>query len=144
MKKPFKILGIIALAAVTGFSMTACPSDGTDNAAMPEKFITVTTIPSTFNGMIGALKLYPINSSDVTVYSTEEKISGNSVTLPLFNWEKEDPWLESGSYSITIFIFDNKAAAAQGQTKYKGKTIEIVDITEKITTINWNLFTQKP
>ncbi|MDR2575413.1 MAG: hypothetical protein LBC52_03115 [Treponema sp.] len=144
MKKPFKISGIIAFVAVIGFSMTACPDDDTDNRApKPENFIKVTDIDPAYNGKIGALKLYPINSSDVTVYSTEEKISGNSGRFPLYNWKGENPWLGSGSYRITIFIFENRAEAAQAKTIYKGDITEIA-INEKTTTIEWTRFTEKP
>jgi len=144
MKKTIKILGIIAFIAVIGFSMTACPTEGTNSPAKPEKYITVTGIPSTYNNMIGALKLYPIdNLSVVTVYSTEEKISGASVDLPLFNWAKEDPWLGSGNYSITIFIFKDKKDAAAGQYRYKGVIAENT-ITETTTTIEWSSFSSRP
>ena len=138
MKKTIKILGIIAFIAVIGFSMTACPPEA-DNPAKPEKYITVTNIPPAYNNMIGALKLYPLNSSNVAVYSTEEKISGNSVKLPLFNWAGEKPWLGSGSYRIIIFIFKDKKEAAAGQNRYKGVIAENA-ITEATTAIEWSLF----
>jgi len=140
MKNTFKISGIIALAAVIGFSMTACPDDK-DPPAEPENFITVTGIPSGYNDMIGAVKLAPPDSSDITAYSTEEKIKSNSVTLPLFNWAEEDPWIGSGDYSITIFIFKDKTAAANGQKTYTGITENT--ITERITAIEWSSFTPK-
>ena len=140
MKKAFKILGIITFFAVIGFSMTACPTEGTNSPAKPEKYITVTGIPSTYNNMIGALKLYPIdNLSVVTVYSTEEIISGTSVILPLFNWAKEDPWLGSGNYRVAIFIFKDKKASSSGDYIYKGATTE-TSITETTTTIEWSSF----
>jgi len=141
MKNPFKILGIIALSMITGFSMTACPHDAVSPPPMPEKFIIITDIDPTYNGMIGALKLYLPGSSVAAVYSSEEKIINNSVTLPLYNWAGEDPWLGSGSFSITIFIFENRSAAAQKPpiTKYKGSITEIA-ITEATTTIAWGMF----
>ena len=143
MKKTIKILGIIAFIAVIGFSMTACPPEA-DNPAKPEKYITVTGIPPNYTNMIGALKLYPIgNPSVVTVYSTEEIISGTSVILPLFNWAKEDPWLGSGSYNITIFIFKDKKEATAGQYRYKG-VVENTAITETTTIIDWSLFSSRP
>jgi hypothetical protein len=143
MKKPLKILGIIAFIAVIVFSMTACPAEGASSSAKPENFITVTEIPPGYNGMIGALKLYSPDSSKVTVYSTEEKISGDSVTLPLFKWSNEDPWSGSGRYDISIFIFRDKKAAAAGNYIYKGATTE-TSITEATTAIEWALFTPKP
>jgi hypothetical protein len=147
MKKTFKILGIIALTAAIGFSMTACPPEDTYSPPPPESFITVKDMPSNYNGKIGAVKLYPIDSSDgtvssnATVYSTTEKINGNSVTLPLYNWAEENPWLGSGDFSITIFIFENKTALVNGQTIYKGVTTET--ITETTTIIEWSNFTPK-
>jgi hypothetical protein len=146
MKKTFKILGIIALTAAIGFSMTACPPEDTYSPPPPESFIIVTGMPSNYNGKIGAVKLYPIDSDDnvssnATVYSTTEKINGNSVTLPLYNWTEENPWLGSGDFSITIFIFDNKTAMVNGQTIYKGITTET--ITETTTIIEWSKFKPK-
>jgi len=151
MRKPFKILGIIAFIAVIGFSMTACDDDDTDDSApKPENFIKVTGIVPAYSGKIGALKLYPVSPDDdpaktptVTVYSTEEIINVTSTTFPLYNWKNEKPWLGTGKFRITIFIFENRAAVVQGTTIYKGETTEIVDITEKTTTINWLSFTQK-
>jgi len=144
MKKTFKILGIIAFIAVIGFSMTACPTEGTSNSAPPEKFIIVTNISSTYNQKIGAVKLYPIDDpTNPTVYSTEEEIKGNSVELPLYNWGKEDPWHGSGSYRIALFIFNDKKAAAAGQTIYEGFIAEKSITEETKTTIEWTSFTQK-
>jgi len=142
MKKTFKILGIIALTAAIGFSMTACPPEETYTPPPPEKFITVTGIP--YTGKIGAVKLYPPDSSDVVVYSTDEKISGDSVTFPLYNWADESPWLGNGDFSITIFIFENKTAVVNGQIIYKGVTTEIAAITEPTTVIEWSSFKPKP
>ena len=142
MKKPFKILGIIALAAVTGFSMTACPDDK-DDLPKPEFFITVTDIPSTYNGKYGVIILYTPASSEppsaLTAYSPMEKIKGTSIKVPLYN-KKDDPWSGSGIYRITILIFENTATETW---TYAGVTPE-TSITEKTTAIAWNSFSQRP
>jgi len=151
MRKTFKISGTVALVAVIGFFMTACPDDNGDSPAKPEYFITITDIPSAYNGMFGALKLFPPDPADPAVYSskpaafsTEVKISATSVTLPLFKWSNLDPWSGTGSYRITIYIFENRIAAANELYKYVGKIEN--DITEKTTFIEWALcsFTPKP
>jgi len=139
MKNTLKISGIIALAAVIGFFMTACPDDK-GGPAEPKSFITVTGMPPEYNGMIGAVKLFPPESSEPAVFSTEEKISGDSVTLPLFNWKKENPWTGNGSYSITFFIFKDRTAATGGQKTYTVKTE--ITITEANTAIEWTSFKQ--
>jgi hypothetical protein len=143
MKKTFKILGIIAFTALIGFSMTACPPEETEGPPPPEKFLTVTGIPSEHIGKIGAVKLYtPGSPPVVTVYSTMEKINGDSITFPLYNWAGENPWQGSGNYKITIFIFQDRKAAALGQPIYKGVTTEEIVITEPTTAIEWSSFTK--
>ena len=140
MKKTFKISGIIALAVVIGFFMTACPDDK-GGPEEPKSFITVTGIPSDYIGKIAAVKLSPLNSSEITVYSTEEKINETSRELPLYNWADSKPWIGSGSFSITIFIFQDKTAAAGGQKTDAG--IADITITEATTAIGWSSFTKK-
>jgi len=139
MKKTFKILGIIALVVAIGFSMTAC-SDGSSTTSYPQpkQFIDVTGIPSAYNGMIGALRLKYPDTDKIIVYSTEEKISENSTTFPLFNWNDEKPWEGSGNFSITIIIFRNSTDAAAGTYIYAGVIGANTNIYGTTTTLPWS------
>jgi len=143
MRNALKILGIFVFVTATGFSMTACGNDSDYSVPEPKTYITVTGIPSDYNGMIGALVLYPSGSSEIAVYSTEEKISGNSAVFPLFNYANEAPWEGSGSFKIAILIFQNVSAAANGQRVYSGVIAEDTNITGTTTVISWASFTQR-
>jgi len=143
MKNIFKILGITAIITAIGFSITACGGGSDYSVPEPKTFITVTDIPSAYNGMIGALVLYPSDSLEIAVYSTEEKISGNSTVFPLFNYADEAPWEGSGSFRIAIIIFQDVSAAASGQREYSGIIAEDTSITETTTVISWASFAQR-
>jgi hypothetical protein len=79
MKHTFKLLGIIALAALIGFSITACPSGGGGNG---NNTILSGTSWSHYDENHGATEI-------LAFFST-----GNSVTLT-------DPWINiSGTYIV--------------------------------------------
>jgi hypothetical protein len=142
MKKAFKILGILAFVAAIGFSMAACK--GGDDEPDPN-IIIVTDIPSTYVGKVGALMLSTSTSTNYPVYSIET-INGSSFSFPLKDWIHDSrPWDGSGSFGITIFIFNN-IEDARDKTKqpiYTGVKPENIDITEKTTTLEWSSFIQK-
>ena len=139
MQKTFKIFGIIALIAVIGFIMAACSKDDPGDP----KFITITDIPSEYDGKYGALMLSnKPNSANYSVYSMET-ISGTSFTFSLLNWNNDShPWTGDGKYSITLFIFENLVAVDTGKYLYAGVIAE-EKITEITTTIAWSSFIKK-
>jgi len=141
MKKAFKILGIIALVAAIGFSMAACKDSDDD----PDpNLITITGIPTSYVGKVGALMLSTSTSSIYPVYSIET-IKGTSFSFPMKDWIHDSrPWDGSGSFGVTIFIFNDIEAARAGNYIYAGVKPENIEITEQTTALDWSSFVQKP
>jgi hypothetical protein len=140
MHKTFKILGVFALAIVIGFSMAAC--NGGDDGPDPN-IITITDIPSIFVGKVGALMLSTSTSAFYQVYSIET-INGTSFSFPMRDWiHDSSPWDGSGSFGITIFMFDDIAAARNGNYIYAGVIPGNTEITEQTTTLEWSSFVRK-
>ena len=142
IKKTFKILGVIALVVSIEFLMVACP-DSTNYPEGPKQFITVTDIPSTYNGKYGIIVLSPPGSSDITAYSTREKINETSFKFPLYDGNRNNPWTGIGSYSIKILIYDNGVMDNLIYVGVISNENEEENITETITIIPWSLFTDK-
>jgi len=154
MQKAFKILGVFALAVAIGLSMAACTHDASSEGS--QKFIKITSIPSAYNGKYGSLMLSQSNSSYYTVYSmetmtieeetTEDGKIINSFSFPMLNWKNDSrPWGGSGSYKITIFIYNSFDAMVNDEKSYiyAGVIPENIDISEITTEIAWSSFTQK-
>jgi len=96
-----KVLGIIAIVAVIGFSMVSCEGTedggGGDSFPKPKGKLTVTGIPSEYNGkfayvihfkvtdpdnnLVGGAKMVVKGSS---IYYTPVAISGGKVEIPLY------------------------------------------------------------
>ena len=97
MKNIFKVLGIIALMAVTAFSMAACGGDddsggGGGNSGVSEGTLVVTDIPAAYNGKYAGFEgtndsTYLIGAQSVNVSAktaTLVQISNGRVSLPLW------------------------------------------------------------
>jgi hypothetical protein len=148
MKKAFKILAamrsiaIIALTAAIGFSVAACKSESEPDPNL----ITITGIPQIYVGKVGALMLSTSSDKIYPVYSIET-INGTSFSFPMKDWIHDSrPWDGSGSFGITIFIFNNIEDARDNKTDksiYKGVISGNTDITEKTIEITWSSFVQK-
>jgi hypothetical protein len=149
MKKAIKILAamrsiaIIVLVAAIGFSMAACKHGGGD----PDpNIIKIKDIPSIYVNKVGALMLSTSASEkNYSVYSIET-ITETSFSFPMKDWISDSsPWDGTGSYSVTIFIFEDIAAARDKDKKpiYTGVIPEKIDITERTTTLEWSSFVQK-
>ena len=98
MKNTNKLKFIIVLAVITGFIMTAC-NNGTDEGEGGG--LTITGIPAEHNGRhafflcdwysTGGLSLtgmISVNMQNETV--TLPRISGGSVTIPIWTWDAND------------------------------------------------------
>jgi hypothetical protein len=121
MKNTLKIIGIVALVAVAGFSMAACGGGGGGSIGDSAKSITITDITGkTGEALIGILADW--SSSDITAVEFKN-ISGNSVTVNLLT-SSASPWTGSGSYYImvifnasepteTTYVYTNGTASLQ-------------------------------
>jgi len=140
MKNKFKILSIIALVSVIGFFISACK----DTPDVHPNTITISGIPSDYEGKFGTLLLFPfpITSSTPAIYSMEERISG---TFSLYNWKRDDPWDGKGTFRITFLIYESVEAARNDNYIYSGVLEEgtSISITKKNTDIEWSSFIKK-
>ena len=100
-KSNFRLFVIIAFVALIGFSITACDLS---NASGPQTTVTVTGIPSEYNGMLAWIQVDIPNSQDAWAMAT---ISGGSGTFPLLDWKDDKPYSVSGDYMVFIFIFSD-------------------------------------
>jgi len=152
MRNCIKLLGIIALAAVIGFSMTGCPSDdngGGDDA----KKITITGITGSYDMAMVML----MSEDEGAGAGGMGAISGGSVTVDLQN-EDETAFTGSGSFYVMLMIGSSNDDTAGATYVYTGSAADVdlsteekamqnmkkVSVTEAVTTIAFNLFQTAP
>jgi len=105
MRKIFKLIGIIALAAVIGFSMAACRGGGDDDDPF-EGDLAGTTWESTITSSAGGYS--------VTVISTLTFISDSAVTL-----EARTMGISTGTYNGT-YTFNGRVVNVNWAAGYNG------------------------
>jgi hypothetical protein len=104
MKNTFKLLGIIAILAVIGFSAVSCEDKADDST----KSVTITGIPSQYYGEV-VLGLYT-NKADAQnlkfpdVGGTEMFSSGSVVRYGLWNNKKNEAWTGTGDYYLFFTV----------------------------------------
>ena len=108
MKNLYKMIGITALVAVIGFSMTACGGGGGGAPAAVAKSITITGI----SGLTDVDQVFISNDQDgMVVIAGNENVTiyGGSVTVKLFTPVDSDgfeftttAYTGSGSYYVAI------------------------------------------
>jgi len=107
MKNLYKLIGIIALVAVIGFSFTACGDDDDDNGGGGGGTFTLTNIPSEYNGKYmhitfeddaGGLFYGNMESDLPTTFVLS--ISNGRASIPL--WEGADDGVGFQRYTRTV------------------------------------------
>jgi len=136
MKNVFKVLGIIALAAVIGFSMAACGGgDGGGDSGGGGGTgggggggggtFTLTGIPSTYNGKYALLSVSGDNPAIIGAQTIN--LSTDFVTLPV---------ISNGSVSIPLWTLTSSGTAV---TRYSGNhTIGVDIVISKIQSFTSN------
>jgi hypothetical protein len=130
MKNLYKVLGIIALIAVIGFSAVSCKDkeDGEDEGKVSggAKSITITGLPSGTHYEI-EIEIFSDDDDYIAWGEEDEEFSGSSFTVPLYdaNSEFEKPWTGSGSYYIWLELDEEDEYYYTG-----GKTFEQLGMTE--------------
>jgi hypothetical protein len=97
MRNLFRLLGIIFLGIVIGFSMSSCPDPFLDDG----NIVTITGI----TGKTGEAQLFVYTGHDVNqiVAVGRRNISNNSATFSMLNYKKNlKPWTGKGSYYLDI------------------------------------------
>jgi len=115
MKNTFKTLGIIALAAIIGFSFIACDSnggDGNDGLPATDGKVTITGLGS-YTGKY----VYATGSLGATILSAggsnggAAQISGSSVELKIWTYDTSSGAVSnfsgSGSGGLAIYILNS-------------------------------------
>jgi len=140
MKNLFKVLGIIALVAIIGFSLTACGDDGSDGGNPTtgggSGTFTVTGIPSQHNGKYALFMggdedgdEYLMGFQSINMSSgvaTLVRIANGSVSLPMWTVAGEQLVRYSGTsdtavpgmieiYASATYDFDDDAEPLDGR-----------------------------
>jgi len=107
MKNTIKIFGIIVLAMVIGFPLTANPNATT---------ITITGIPSEHNGR----QAWIIVDDPANDGWNSGTITNGRITLSMLDWKDDKPYSITGNRRVDLMIFVNLEAARAGNTSFKG------------------------
>jgi hypothetical protein len=156
MKNTFKWFVVIAIAAVIGFSMAGCGDDaggqgGGGAGGGGGGGITVTGIPSEYNGYYATFNNASSNPGTITVpifgaqsfaapTITFPRISGGSVTMGLWTQDGQTytKWNGSGTTTIGVFIRTVANSTTLGNKNVAQKIFYSVTITNGSATIAWS------
>jgi len=112
MKNKIKILGIIALAAIIGFSMTACEAACHGDASAS---ITVT-------GTELAVGNWVFLTLEKNYYGFGTVSAAGTITIDMLCFECDKPGFEAGTY--TVYIRIDESSANDAATKWEGGTTD--------------------
>jgi len=110
VKAMLRIVGIIALAAVIGFSMAACKEDENDkDGGNKEKSIKITGLDEFINSSyeLGLADSVPKLVDEDLVAFAEGTIKKGIQTEPLLDYKNSKPWTGSGSYFVGVRVGDD-------------------------------------
>ena len=138
MKNKIKWLGIIALVALIGFSMTACSSnsDGDSSDSGGKTTITVTGIPSKYTKSLISISgdggYYSPVYEDLIQLGNDPRIpiTNGSVTFIMQSQSGSDFSFRAGSYKVRLYLGDDKYGIEHGDY------VECVIASKKINTGN--------
>jgi hypothetical protein len=131
MKNKIKVLGIIVLTAIIGFSMMSC-----EEPIQYQYSLTITDIPATYHGKLAVVSL-ATSSSDINAYAIAA-VTGAAVTFPLLDWDTDDIWGKNGSYTLVVLIYENAAAISNKVTLFEGGTLSKVSVSSDFTIVPWS------
>jgi len=112
MKNKIRILEIIALVAIIGFSMAACKEACHGDASAS---ITVT-------GTELAVGNFVFLSLDKNYYGYGTVSAAGTITIDMLCFECDKPGFEAGSY--TVYIKIDESSAKDAVTKWEGGTTD--------------------
>jgi len=154
MRNFFKLFGVIALAAIIGFSTMACKSLSGETVSIgSDQFVTtgseqlsvtITGISSGYNGKYGSVVVYNKSPGNAVGATNRILITGGTFTAPLFDdliIYNPDPLYEltPGTYDVSLFMYDN---ASGGAAVYQSYRFETTITAEKNTSIAFSNFSQ--
>jgi len=105
-----------------------------------QKSITMTGIPSNYNGKIGMIVMAPSNDDqNYTAYSTVT-MAVPSTTFPLLDWTTDESWGGSGNFVFVLMIGETEQAIATDKYLYLAQSNDATNITQETTTLKWAQF----
>ena len=120
MKSMIKVLGVVTLVALIGLSIAACASSPAQSAASITS-VTITGIPSQYDGKFVMLTLDTGGSNARDLAWGTRTISGTSATFNLLDWVTDQPTtVIEGNYGVSIVIADNIQAILDDNELYIG------------------------
>ena len=131
MNNIIRFLGVIAMVAIIGFSMSSCNKDNED------KSITISNIDTDYNGKFAFITLV---SSNKNIAYSMGTISNGSFTNDLLDWETDKAWKKSGSYMVILIIYESAQAVSSKITLWEGATTNNKNFTEESTTVPFTQF----
>jgi hypothetical protein len=132
MKHLLKLLGIIALVAVIGFSMAACGGSGGGSGS--GKSIRIIDLDDFYGSsyQLGLATSIDNLLSERIVAFAEGTIRSGTQTAPLLDYYTGDPWTGSGSYYVGVIIDNFFLAATRSKISFSSSvtTISVDDFEE--------------
>jgi hypothetical protein len=107
--KNIKLLAIIAIVAVFGFTFIACGPDEEEEYVLTgdERAITVTGIPTTYNGKFGYVGISPISGTGVSAVSLPEPITNTNLSMDLYETQKKR-FTGTGDFMVIFSIITDE------------------------------------
>ncbi|MCL2007977.1 MAG: hypothetical protein FWG77_07805 [Treponema sp.] len=119
MKSMIKAFGIVLLITVIGISMGACASSASPRVTYNS--VTITDIPSAFEGKFAMLTLDTGGSGARTLAWGTRTITGSSATFNLLDWVTDRPTtIREGNYGVNLIIAANMTAITNDEEEYVG------------------------
>ena len=150
MNNIFRLIGVIAIAAIIGFSFVSCDGDGdgdgnTNNTDPKALVVTLTDTQKTEGA--GGFTIYILPAGTTTLNpssiiagngSNTNTISGNTLTVPLYKTTGNTRWSDSGTYDVYLYCLEDSANT--NNTAYKKASVAFTSAT---TTVAGSTFTKQ-
>ena len=140
-KKLFSVVMLITLLA-SGLILAGCLS-GPSSQSSVQMEITITGIPSAYNGMVGMLTLSPPGTQrgSSIAWAFSNIRSNNSFVGSMLDWTRDRPWYKSGNYFVAFIVDESMDAIAEKgrEPKFTG-VIFNKSITRETVSISFEEF----
>ena len=127
-------IGMLIIILFLGMIVIGCDSEPKGDSQSQYK-ITITGIPSTYNGRVGLLSISTENDGTIKAWIDAVEIKNNSLTGALMDWETGSPYSKAGNYFVTFGIH-----SADMDTRYWLGYISNRNISSETTIIAFTQF----
>jgi hypothetical protein len=132
--KNIKLLAIIAIVAVFGFSFTACgpEDDGEGILTGDERVLTITGIPTEYSDLFGYVA---ISGGGVSADSLPEKITSNNLRMDLYDMDNK--WFTgSGDFMVVFAIITSENTNSEEIYSGYYSSLSITNATPQLSFID--------